>query len=170
MKHLLYNSPVVTQGLIFVITAIMSGWLPVKVKMSCLCSQMIVVGVAVAVILLWCLDSICFYSSLSWACFIGGSCRAGPASRLNITNTFLITTLYNPNYERVICTLSSLLFARNNEASLFSQVESHECGGGERRSRRTPETGHKWPAIAGHGVLPGRRPTQGVVFGQVPWW
>lgn len=65
MKRLLYNSPVVTQGLIFVITAIMSGWLPVKVKTSCLCSQMIVLGVVVAVILLWCLESICFYSSLS---------------------------------------------------------------------------------------------------------
>ncbi len=104
---------VFTQDLIFVITSITSECFPVEVKTSCLCSQMIV-GAAVIVpgihlvLLLFVLS----------VCFIRGSCRAGPASRLNITNTFLIMTLCNPDYERVACTLSSLLFARYDETSL----------------------------------------------------
>lgn len=111
-----------------------------RVKRSCLCSQMIVLGVGAAVMVPGIHLVLLFVLSM---CFIRGSCRAGPASRLNITNTFLIMTLCNPDYERVACTLSSLLFARYDETSLFSQVESHECSGGERRSRRAPETGHK---------------------------
>lgn len=46
-QEMLCNSPVVTQALIFVITAIMSGWLLAKLETSRLFSQMIVLGVAV---------------------------------------------------------------------------------------------------------------------------